>query len=543
MMIQNEVAGELRQYIAVIKTRKWTIVVVTVMAIVLALSLSSRQTPLYVAEARLLLTPNPAAGYYPTAENETATIASVAVAELVIRELHLDIQPSELLGGVQTEQASPTSELINITFTSADPAFARDAANAFASNYIEFRRRQTIAGLESERRTLLNQLAIEQQELTRVNEKIERARARGDLSRATDLETDRGFIITRIQLTQQQINALVTTPGNVGIGEITRPAVAPQSPSSPNHTSNAILGLLAGLIAGMALAFVQERLDDRFRGRPDVESALETPVLATVPKFPHKRGRELSLTIDPAGIVSEAYRNLRTGVQFIASQREIQSFLVTSPSAHEGKTSTVANLGIAMSQIGRRVALVSGDLRRPQLEKYFHAESEVGLSAWLLGEEDVLEQIILEHPDIPNLSLITSGRIPSNPAELLTSPRLPELRSRLEESYDIVLFDSPPVLPVADAVIIASSIGAAILIIDAASTKRSAAIHAKEQIERVGAVLVGTVLNAFDPSSTPYYYEPYYYSRYYSSTTEGDRTDARSSTVDLAAREDRPAVR
>lgn len=542
-MIQDQTATDLRQYIAVIKTRKWTIVVVTAMAILLSLAMSSRQTPLYIASARLLLTPNPAAGYYPTAENETATIASVAVAELVVSELHLDTTPSALLGGLGTVQESDTSQLINITYTSPDPELARDVANGFASNYIEYRRRQTLESLQSERRTIEARLAIDRQNLAQVVEKIERARARGDLSRATALETERGFIITRIQLAQQQLDEIITTPANVGIGEITRPAVAPQTPSSPNHTSNGILGLLAGLAVGAAIAFLQERLDDRFRGRPDVERALETPVLATVPKFPHKRGRELSITIDPAGIVSEAYRNLRTGVQFIASQREIQSFLVTSPSAHEGKTSTVANLGIAISQIGHRIALVSGDLRRPQLEKYFHAESEVGLTNWLLGEEDVLEQIILEHPDIPNLSLITSGRIPSNPAELLTSPRLPELRSRLEDSYDIILFDSPPVLPVADAVIIASTVGAAILIIDAASTRRSAAIHAKEQIERVGGLLVGTVLNAFDPSSTPYYYEPYYYSRYYASNTEPDRSDGNNSMVDLAAREDRPAVR
>lgn len=542
-MIQDQTATDLRQYIAVIKTRKWTIAVVTAMAILLSLAMSSRQTPLYVASARLLLTPNPAAGYYPTAENEIATIASVAVAELVVSELHLDTTPSELLGGLGTVQESSTSQLITITYTSPDPELARDVANGFASNYIEYRRRQTLESLQSERRTLEDRLAIDRQNLTQVVEKIERARARGDLSRATALETERGFIITRIQLAQQQLDEIITTPANVGIGEITRPAVAPQSPSSPNHTSNGILGLLAGLAVGAAIAFLQERLDDRFRGRPDVERALETPVLATVPKFPHKRGRELSITIDPAGIVSEAYRNLRTGVQFIASQREIQSFLVTSPSAHEGKTSTVANLGIAISQIGHRIVLVSGDLRRPQLEKYFHAESDVGLTNWLLGEEDVLERIILEHPDIPNLSLITSGRIPSNPAELLTSPRLPELRSRLEDSYDIILFDSPPVLPVADAVIIASTVGAAILIIDAASTRRSAAIHAKEQIERVGGLLVGTVLNAFDPSSTPYYYEPYYYSRYYTSNTEPDRSDGNNPLVDLAAREDRPAVR
>jgi non-specific protein-tyrosine kinase len=232
----------------------------------------------------------------------------------------------------------------------------------------------------------------------------------------------------------------------------------------------------------------------------------------------------LPVVSEPKGPASEAYRNLRTGFQFLASQRGYKTLLVTSPSAHEGKTSTVANLGVALSQAGRRVVIVSADLRRPSLEKTFGAESDLGLSTWLLGEEEDLRNLVLEHPDIPNLSLMTAGRIPSNPAELLTSPRLRELIDRLTQYFDLVLFDSPPVLPVADAVILASHLDSVILIFDAASTGRSAALHAKEQIERVGGNIIGCVLNAFDPSNTPYYYEPYYYSAYYG-PSEGEGAD------------------
>ncbi|MGH2808084.1 MAG: polysaccharide biosynthesis tyrosine autokinase, partial [Actinomycetota bacterium] len=303
----------------------------------------------------------------------------------------------------------------------------------------------------------------------------------------------------------------------LGVGDVLEAASTPEQPFSPDHPRNGALGLFAGAILGIGVAFIRERLDDRFRGRPDVERVLEAPVLATVPRFAHGKRFENSLPVlsEPKGPASEAYRNLRTGFQFLASQRGYQTLLVTSPSAHEGKTSTVANLGVALSQAGRRVVIVSADLRRPNLERTFGAQNELGLSSWLLGEEDDLRKLVLEHPDIPNLSLMTAGRVPSNPAELLTSPRLRELIDRLTQYFDLVLFDSPPVLPVADAVILASHLDSVILIFDAASTGRNAALHAKEQIERVGGTIIGCVLNAFDPSNTPYYYEPHYYSAYY----------------------------
>lgn len=546
MQFQNDNTSELREYIAVIKARKWTIAITTVLGIALGLAMSSRQTPLFVAQAKLQLNPNVDATYFTDAENESNTIASVAVASLVVEDLALDTTPLDLLGGLSAEPESPTSESIILTYTSADATLARDVVNTFAQDYIVFRQRQNSANVEAQRRTFLDRIAIERAKLTRLSGRIADLQRQGgqvELAKIAALESQRAFVTSNIQILRQDLNDLTTTIATSNkVGEITRPATVPASPSSPNHTSNAILGLLAGLILGTGVAFLQERLDDRFRGRPDVERALEAPVLATVPKFQHKRGTELSISVDPTGIVSEAYRNLRTGVQFLASQKDIQSFLVTSPSAHEGKTSTVANLGIAISQVGLRVVLISGDLRRPQLEKYFHAESDAGLSTWLLGEEDQIEHIVLEHPDIPNLSLITSGRIPSNPAELLTSPRLPELVKTLEDSFDIVLFDSPPVLPVADAVIIASHLRNAILIVDAASTSRSAAVHAKEQIERVGAQVLGCVLNAFDPTSTPYYYEPYRYSDYLS-TPDASQTNAQAAGQAAAQTEQRSSIR
>jgi capsular exopolysaccharide synthesis family protein len=303
------------------------------------------------------------------------------------------------------------------------------------------------------------------------------------------------------------------------------------------------MGAIFGLALGVGMAFLRERLDDRFRGRPDVEQAMEAPVLATVPRFPkERRSRELIVVSEPKGAASEAYRNLRTSLQFLLTQRGAKTLLITSPSEHEGKTATTANLGFALAQAGQNVILVSGDLRRPQLEKYFGVKAEVGLSTYLLGEVDDIGQIVLGDPSLPGLRLLPSGPVPSNPAELLTSPRVGELVAELEAHSDIVIFDAPPVLPVADSVILGSHVGLAVLILDAANTQRSAAVHAKELLQRVGTEVIGCVLNAFDASGSPYYYEPYYYSQYYSKPDEDGRSmDTSSDDIDLGS--DQPVER
>lgn len=472
----------------------------------------------------------PPASYFPQAENEAEVARSEPVAALVKEDLKIEQNVDELRAPLSAQPTSPTSKVISITYQSSDPEFARDAANSFAKNYLQYRRTKLEGALTSSAQSIRNQITEINRQLERVSAELERARAAGDTAALAELDTKRGSLSTQLGILQADLNALRGGTAQVTVGSILGLASVPTDPVSPDHVRNGLLGALIGILFGVGLAFLRERLDDRFKGRPDVERAIESPVLATVPRFSAggRRGAtELPTATDPRGPASEAYRNLRTGLQFLAQQRSAKSFLITSPSAHEGKTSTVANLGIALSQTGRRTVLVSADLRRPQIEKVFGAESDVGLSSWLLGDVDTLEQIVFEHPDLPFLSLLPAGPIPSNPAELLTSPRIGELITLLERAFDMVIFDSPPVLPVADSVILASHVDGVVLIFDAASTRRSAAIHAKEQIERVGGHVVGCVLNAFDPSTTPYYYEPYYYSGYSPADEDGDQDDGR----------------
>lgn len=513
---------DLGQYLATFRIRKWTVVIVVAMTVAIALMLSFRQEPIYRADVRMLIKPLPDPGggsSFPVTATEAEVVASVQVASLVAESLGLiDVSPPELLGSLAAEPVNPSSAVMTVAFSSRDATFARDAANEFASQYIKFRQSQAREAILSARQSVQESIFDVERQIRTLIRDAEAARRQGDFDEVTRLEEERSSLTTRRVLLEQQLSTIPQLESvESGGGEILEFAVTPGSPASPNHVVNGMLGLVFGLVLGIGTALLRERLDDRFRGRPDVERALGSPVLATVPRYTAPgRGVRLVIVADSKGAASEAYRNLRTGVQFITSQREMRSLLITSPLAHEGKTSTTANLGVALSQAGREVTLVSGDLRRPQLEHYFGAESDVGLSTWLLGEVDSLEQVVLEHPSIPNLSLMTAGPIPSNPAELLTSPRLGQLLKGLEEISDLTLFDSPPVNPVADSVIIASQVDGVIMVVDAASTSRSAALHAKEQIERVGGEVIGCVLNAFDPSTTPYYYEPYYYSQYYS---------------------------
>ena len=515
---------DLRKYLSVLRVRKWTILLVTVLVTGLSVFWSYRQTPIYQTSSRLLLKADPPSGFFPVGETEAAVVSGEAVANQVIQDENLDMLPQELLSGLSVEPATQAGTVLSITYRSSDPTLAQLAANGFASAYLTYKQEQLTAGVEEALKDLEDKLRDLNRDLTSLIGRTEDARRAGNDALVRRLEFRRSSLEVRIGTTQGEIDALepTTTDDATRFGEVLAAAGLPGSPSSPNHQSDGIMGGIIGLGLGIAMGFLRERLDDRFRGRPDVERAMEAPVLATVPRFPkNRRSRDLIVVSDPKGSASEAYRNLRTSLQFLLTQRNAKTLLVTSPSEHEGKTATTANLGFALAQTGRRVVLVSGDLRRPQLERYFGVKADVGLSNYLLGEIDDIGQIVLEDPNLPGLRLLPSGPVPSNPAELLTSPRVGQLVTELEKHTDIVIFDAPPVLPVADSVILSSHLGIAVLILDAANTQRSAAVHAKELIQRVGAEVIGCVLNAFDPGGSPYYYEPYYYSQYYSKPEEG----------------------
>ena len=196
----------------------------------------------------------------------------------------------------------------------------------------------------------------------------------------------------------------------------------------------------------------------------------------------------------PTAPAAEAYRSLRTSLQFAQLERELRTILVTSPAASEGKTSTLANLGAVFAQTGQPVLLVSCDLRRPRLGKFFGLDEQVGLTTVLLGEQP-LEQAIQPVPGRENLHVLAAGSLPHNPAELLSGSAAQQLFAALRQQFSLILIDSPPVLPVTDAVILSKVADATLLVVAAGQTRSGDLQRATEKLAQVNATVVGTVLN------------------------------------------------
>jgi non-specific protein-tyrosine kinase len=518
-----ESGSDIREYLAILRARKWTIVITACLLLAAALGYSALQTPLYTAGARVLVqplaSPGSTAGAPVDVQTESQVIDSEPVADLVVVDLDTNQSADALLGnldvrGASTAQTSFSSaQVLQITYTSPDPRFAAQAANSFAESYIQYRKEQVLKSFLAAQSAVSRRVEAATDQLNDLSDQLDEATKAGDDSLVTTLETQRSVLISRLGVLQQRFDDLEPDQATrSGGGQVIQTAGVPGSPSSPNYLRSALLAIVAGLILGVGLASLRERMDDRLRGRAHVEEVLDAPVLATVPRFTKpKRNAQAQLMAlsESKGVGGEAYRTLRTNLQFVAAQKGIKGFVITSPSAGEGKTVTTANLGVVLAQAGKRVIIVSADLRRPSLEGYFGLSNKRGLADYLLSTGEPLWNYLVD-PKIPNLRILPSGPVPGNPAELLTTARMTETLEALQANCDYLLIDSPPVVPVADAAILASRVRGTVLVVDASSTHRSSVAHAREELERGGAVLLGSVLNAYDPGSSPYYYAPYY---------------------------------
>ena len=279
----------------------------------------------------------------------------------------------------------------------------------------------------------------------------------------------------------------------------------------PRTRSNVLAWGVLGLVVGVLIAFLQEFLDDTVKTVEESERLLGRAVLGVVPRFPAPAGRKsggssvemekaLITRLDPRSPAAEAFRQLRTSIQFASPDRPVRSLLLTSTGPEEGKTTTLANLGIAFAQAGSRVIMVDADLRRPGLHKLFGLKNQVGLTSVVVGDPD--QELPLFETGVENLWLLPSGPLPPNPAELLASRRMAEVMERLAKAADYVLYDSPPVLAVTDAAILASRVDGVLLVLQAGKTRREFARRAKTALEKVNARILGTILTGVKPDRT-----------------------------------------
>jgi capsular exopolysaccharide synthesis family protein len=312
--------------------------------------------------------------------------------------------------------------------------------------------------------------------------------------------------------------------------------ILPRGPARPRVILQIVFGVLAGFVFGIAAAIGRALLDRTVKTPDDVERDLGATFLGLLPELEagqkgayygrrrrHRRKppipletAELVVHVAPASGVAEAARAIRTNIVFMAPDRPYQVLLVTSAGPAEGKTTVACCLAIAMAQAGQRVALVDCDLRRPRIHRIFHAKSDVGVSTALIGDHT---NPAVTETDVPNLTVLPAGPIPPNPAELLHSEKFKSLLAHLRSQFDRVIIDSPPIVPVTDAAILATVVDATILVVRAFETTNDLARHGIRALTDVGGVIAGVVLNAVDLDRHEYKYYYYSYKRdgYYSS--------------------------
>lgn len=314
----------------------------------------------------------------------------------------------------------------------------------------------------------------------------------------------------------EKVDASIPKGSSVQVVDIAQPENKPVRPNVPLNIS---LGVIVGLIMGFGLAFFIEYLDTSVKTIDDVERALQAPVLGVIPQNVGSLLQE-----GPDSPHAEAYRVLRTNLLFSRKEADLRTITVVSGGAGEGKSTTIFNLATVFAQNGARVLLVDSDLRRPSLHKILNVSNSLGLTNLLL-KQNAMEEVIQTTP-LPTLHFLASGKLPSSSLGVLNSTQMRDFIQKARERYDFVFFDSPPIMGVSDASILASEVDIALLVIQYRKYPQVMTQRAKQMVEKVGGNLLGVVLNNINISqdSYYYYYSGYYYD-YYSKNEESGEKD------------------
>lgn len=445
---------ELRDYVLILRKR-WALIVLCALAgVAAATTYSLLQTPVYNSLTKVFVSTQSGETTQELVQGSNFTQARLKTyAELVstpivllpvIATLDLDMSADDLAERI-TASAPLDTTLIEITVADVDPVAAANIANAVS------------------------------QSLAAVVEEIETTGTNG----ASPVE------LTRVQ------NANISA-----------------SPASPNLPLNVILGLLVGLAVGFGAAVLREVLDTRIRNERDIELITSAPIMGGIGFDPKAAERPLIVQDDPLSPRAESFRSLRTNLQFLGIESEARSLLITSSVEQEGKSTTSANLAIAMADAGSRVLLVDADLRRPKTAEYMGLEGAVGLSDVLIRTAK-LEDVIQPWGK-GDLFVLPAGKVPPNPSELLGSESMQKLIGFFEQEFDAVIFDAPPLLPVTDSAILARRVRNVVVVVAAGSTHKNQLRGALNSLQNVDVEASGIVLTML-PEKGP---DAYGYARY-----------------------------
>lgn len=524
---------ELRDYLNVILVRRWTIIQAIVVVALTALVASMVQPRTFQGEAKVLISESDSSAalfgqILPelSSQPERALQTQVQLmqlrplAENTVRRLGLEMTPQDLLEDVEVSAVGQTN-VVWVRAQSEDPDRAALIANTLADEYVKWSRETKRESLSAAAEEVEQRLKQAKSEVLELGRKIQAQGKSDDL--AAELAIATGSYTTLAEkLEQLRINEQL----EVGSGRLVSPAVEDLKPIAPQPFRNTLLGAVVGLVFGFGMAFLYEYLDNTIKSSEEAERLYGAPVLGIVPLEKYEKGvkRRLTIVESPGSAAAEAYRVLRNSLDFINFERDLKTVLITSAAPGEGKSTVAANLAASLAQAGKKVVLVSCDFRRPTTDQFYGVNNMIGLSDVLLGTHSM--KAALQRPGDDQLLVMTAGKMPPNPSELLGSTKMKEIIESLEEWADWVIVDSPPLLAVADPVSVARWVDGVLMVSRAGESTKEAATKGVELLSKVGARVIGVAVWGLDETRNRpgygygygygYYTGGYYYySSYY----------------------------
>jgi Mrp family chromosome partitioning ATPase len=520
----------LRDYLQVVRRRKWVIVQAVILVPLAAVLFSIRQPAEYSASADVLLSRQNLAtsltGVQDTsiigtqADRSAQTQADLArspeVAKRALQGAHAHGLSVRDFLAASSVTAKQNADLLLFTVTNHDPKLAARLANAYADAYKTYRKEVETAPIQAA---------------------IEKVRARIDA-----LPTTKGELYNNLADKEEQLTTMETLQGS-NATVVQRADHAPQV--APKPVRNGVLGLVLGLFLGIGLAFLREALDTRVRSAEEIGDRLELPLLARLPEPPRKlrADHRLAMLAEPTGIQAEAFRMLRTNLEFATLGHDAKVIMVTSAVEQEGKSTTIANLAVALAAAGHKVVLVDLDLRRPFIDKFFGVQGP-GVTQVALGHaslDEVLVRIAIAEPGAETsngngngngngkgsllrgvLEVLPSGPIPPDPGEFVGTQALGEILEELRDRADVVLVDAPPALHVGDALRLSTRVDGILLVTRMKIVRRHMLSELARQVATVPTPVLGFVVtgaNEEEGYGTDGAYG-YYYSRPYARSSE-----------------------
>jgi receptor protein-tyrosine kinase len=450
-------------FIKLLRSRWVTVCVTTLVAVLAAVAITLLTTPLYQSSTRLFVSTSAGASATELYQGNrlsqervlsyTELLTGETLASRTIDKLGLDMAPAALQGRVKAT-AKPDTVLIKVEVLDESPVRARDIANALSDEFVVMVRELETA----------------------------EAGARPD---------------ARVVVEKR--------------------ASIPAEPVIPKTTRNILAGLALGVACGIGIAFLRDLLDNTAKDREVLEEITGVGLVGTIPLDKERRNDALISFDKDNSAIGEAFRKLRTNLQFLAVDNPPRVIVVTSSMPHDGKTTTAINIALALAEADHNVALVDGDLRRPMLDKHLDLIGAVGFSTVLSGGASLPD--VLQKTRFPGLTVLTSGAVPPNPSELLGSLAAQKVLSEMRADFDYVIVDSSPLLAVTDAAVLAANADGALIVARYGQTKRDQLAHAVGNLEDVEAPLLGVILNMTPARRNASYSYSYY----------GDQTAQRGS--------------